>query len=181
MLANLRDEPLLRFPARLERRRARASVFARSRRDRRRAARRDRRRPRLSRSSTRVCTARSSSVRCASSIAGGVALWPSASRAHAVSSTLTALSGSWRSGEVAVRQAHRRVEAARRECARCDASRAPAATPRIIMQAHVFASAPRPSRAGSGARAPDPSRSTSCTRPTSSRRSCAARRARAPA
>jgi hypothetical protein len=48
----------------------------------------------VSRSSTRACTARSSSCRCASSTAGGVACWPSASRAHAVSSTLTALSGS---------------------------------------------------------------------------------------
>ena len=34
----------------------------------------------------------------ASSMAGGVAFWPSDSRAQAVSSTLTALSGSWRSG-----------------------------------------------------------------------------------
>ena len=59
---------------------------------------RGRRRRADSRSSTRVCTARSSSGACASSIAGGVALWPSARRAHAVSSTLTALSGSWRSG-----------------------------------------------------------------------------------
>ena len=37
-------------------------------------------------------------LRVASSIAGGVAFCPSASRAQAVSSTLTALSGSWRSG-----------------------------------------------------------------------------------
>ena len=39
-------------------------------------------------------------VRCgvASSIAGGIEFWPRASRAQAVSSTLTALSGNWRSG-----------------------------------------------------------------------------------
>ncbi len=49
-----------------------------------------------SRSRIRVCTARSSIRRVASSMAGGVAFCPSASRAQAVSSTLTALSGSWR-------------------------------------------------------------------------------------
>ena len=51
-----------------------------------------------SRSSTRVCTAISSNCRVASSSAAGIVFWPRASRAHAVSSTLTALSGSWRSG-----------------------------------------------------------------------------------
>ena len=40
----------------------------------------------------------------------GTACWLMATRAHAVSSRLTALSGSWRAGNVAVRQPHRRLE-----------------------------------------------------------------------
>ena len=48
----------------------------------------------------------SSSRRCVSSTAAGVAFCPSDSRAHAVSRTLTALSGSCRSGEIAVGEAH---------------------------------------------------------------------------
>jgi hypothetical protein len=39
---------------------------------------------------------RRSTVRVQSSSTAGVAFWPSATLAHAVSSTLTALSGSWR-------------------------------------------------------------------------------------
>ena len=59
---------------------------------------RDRRPGRLRARARAVCTAQSSISRVASSMAGGMAFWPSARRAQAVSSTLTALSGSWRSG-----------------------------------------------------------------------------------
>ena len=62
------------------------------------AARRDPRPPRP-RAPARASARRDRRVvRVASSIAGGVAFCPSARRAHAVSSTLTALSGSCRSG-----------------------------------------------------------------------------------
>ena len=50
-----------------------------------------------SRVSTRSCTSSESSWRVASSISAGVASWLRERRAQAVSRTLTALSGSWRS------------------------------------------------------------------------------------
>ena len=55
---------------------------------------------------------------------GGMEFWPRARRAQAVSSTLTALSGNWRSGKVAVRELHARRAGLRRGCGRCGASRA---------------------------------------------------------
>ena len=107
-----------------------------------------------------------------SSIGAGIAVWLIATRAQAVSSRLTALSGSWRRRDVAGRQphrlAHRLVEDAHLVVLFEDADQAA-----DHRDGDLFARLLDLHHLEAPGRARRPSRSISCTRPRWSRRWCA--------